>query len=452
MITRLTRQDAAIYAQGSGNNPMLIGSLAVVDNRDGALDHSGLVELVGRRLPLVPRYRCKIRVVPFNLGGPVWVPDAHFALDRHVRHTTLPEPGSEDQLYDLVARLAVQRLDPARPLWEMHLIDGLEHGRSAIFVKSHAALVDGTEALDIGHVILDSSQVPRPVADSEWRPDPEPTDLELAVDAIGQLVGRPERGLELARDTVSDMVGGLAAALRNATANTPGSPLNAPTSGERRFAAATMNLADYRKVKAYHGCSVNDVILAVVTGALRGWMIARGRLLTDTALVRACTLTSVKGDGPGAPARHVSSFLLDLPVGEANPTIRLSHIAHANESNTLSNHPLPARTLVHLAGFAPVGLHAMSVRSASTFAQHAFNLMVTNAPGPQTPRFVGGARMLEMYPVLPLLPNQAVSIGLASYNGRVCYGLNADRPGMADLDVLTGLLYESMEEMLNACT
>jgi WS/DGAT/MGAT family acyltransferase len=448
----LTRQDAAIYALGSRNNPLHIGWLAVVDNRDGALNHAGLVELVGRRLPLVPRYRCKIREIPFNLGGPVWVPDANFAVTRHLRHLTLPEPGSDDQLHELVARLSQRRLDPARPLWEMHLIDGLEHGRSAIFVKSHAALVDGAEALEIGHVILDSSRTPRPVAESDWRPDPEPSDIDLAVGAIGRLVAQPERGLALARHAVFDAAGAFAAALRHATANAPGNPLNVPTSGERRFAAATTNLADYRKIKAHFGCSINDVILTVVTGALRGWMISRGRLLSDTALVRACTLMSVKGDRPGMEARQVSSFLIDLPVGEANPVIRLSHIAHANESNSAAGQSVQTRTLVHLAGFAPAGLHAMSVRSASAFTQHAFNLMVTNAPGPQTQMFIGPARMLEMYPVSPLLPNQALSIGLTSYNGRVFYGLNADRPAMADVDVVTGLLYESMEEMLNACT
>ena len=192
--------------------------------------------------------------------------------------------------------------------------------------------------------------------------------------------------------------------------------------------------------------------LAVVTGALRIFIQSRGEVLTESAVLRAVVPMAIDVDDRHKPAGEVSSFLIDLPVGEPNPVMRLSHIAHANDANSRRRRGVRARTLVHMAGFAPASLHAMSVRAASTFAEHTFNLVITNAPGPQRPMYIGGARMLEMYPVSPLLRNQASSIGITSYDGRVFYGLNADRDAMADIGVLGTAVYESMEEMLSACT
>ncbi|MBF6174628.1 WS/DGAT/MGAT family O-acyltransferase [Nocardia blacklockiae] len=472
MITRLTPQDASFYRLESSSHPMHIGSLAIVgdpvpgDNSEHPpLDYDRLVELVENRLPLVPRYRRKVREVPFGLGLPVWVDDSAFDITYHVRRSALPAPGTDDQLHDLVARLASRPLDNTRPLWEMYLIEGLAGGRRAVFTKTHSALVDGVTALEIGHVILDSSPSPREVADDAWIAVREPGEVELLALALVELAGQPREAFEALRHAGANafaLVGAggravdrLLSLARGAATGCRDSPFNTRTSRNRRVDVVRTDLEDYRKIRRRFDCSINDVILAVVTGALRIFLQSRDEVLTASAVLRAVVPMSVYVEGPHGdrlkPASEVSTFVIDLPVGEPNPVMRLSHISHATEAHARHRRGVRARTLVHMAGFAPASLHAMSVRAASTFAEHTFNLVITNAPGPQRPMYIGGARMLEMYPVSPLLRNQASSIGITSYDGQVCYGLNADRDAMADIGVLSAAVHESMEEMLGAC-
>ncbi|WP_405161211.1 wax ester/triacylglycerol synthase family O-acyltransferase [Nocardia sp. NBC_01499] len=472
MITRLTPQDASFYRLESSSNPIHIGALAILRNTEQdsgpaepMLDYDRLVDLVEARLSLVPRYRRKVREIPFALGRPVWVEDSQFDITYHIRRSALPTPGTDEQLHELVARLASRPLDQSRPLWEMYLIEGLSDGRCAIFTKSHSALVDGDTALEIGHVILDTGPSPRELADDAWLAPREPNEVELLVGALTHLAAQPREALEVARHAsghafavigaAGRAMDSVVAAVRAAASGAPDSPLNARTSRNRRFDVVRTDLEDYRKIRKRFDCSINDVILAVVTGALRNWLLSRGEALTESTTLRAVVPMSVYVEGTDGdqlkPASEVSSFLIDLPVGEPNPVMRLSHIAHATEANGRQHRGVRARTLVHLAGFAPASLHAMSVRAASTFAEHTFNLVITNAPGPQTPMYIGGARMLEMYPVSPLLRNQASSIGITSYDGRVFYGLNADRDAMADIGVLAASVRDSMEEMLGAC-
>ncbi|MFG1791483.1 wax ester/triacylglycerol synthase family O-acyltransferase [Nocardia sp. NPDC049149] len=471
MITRLTPQDASFYRLESSSNPIHIGSLAIVRTTEpGAeaepvLDYDRLLDLVEARLSLVPRYRRKVREIPFALGRPVWVEDSQFDITYHIRRSALPTPGTDEQLHELVARLSSRPLDQSRPLWEMYLIEGLSEGRCAIFTKTHSALVDGNTALEIGHVILDTGPSPRELADDAWHAPREPNEVELLVGALTHLAAQPREALDVFRNASGRAFGVIGAAgramdsvvgaVRAATTGAPDSPLNARTSRNRRFDVMRTDLEDYRKIRKRFDCSINDVILAVVTGALRNWLLSRGEALTESTTLRAVVPMSVYVEGTASdrlePTSEVSSFLIDLPVGEPNPVMRLSHIAHATEANGRQHRGVKARTLVHLAGFAPASLHAMSVRAASTFAEHTFNLVITNAPGPQTPMFIGGARMLEMYPVSPLLRNQASSIGITSYDGHVFYGLNADRDAMADIGVLAASVRDSMEEMLGAC-
>lgn len=462
MVSRLTPRDATFYALESIKNPIHIGSLMIVDNKAGTLDYERLLEVVESRLPEVPRYRQKIREVPFGLGRPVWVDDREFDITYHIRRSALPKPGSDEQLNDLVARLASRPLDPSRPLWEMYLVEGLSGDRMALFIKTHAALADGIEALEIGHVILESEDAPPPV-EQIWLPGREPSGLSLIGDALVHMASRPtdtaetvRRFIEGASVTASDVVkalAGYASVLGTATGTAPTSPLNATVSRNRRFDVVRTSLEDYRKIRSSRGGSVNDVILAVISGALRNWLMSRGEPITESTTVRAVVPMSVYLDATEDLAlSEVTSFLVDLPVGEPNPAIRLSHISHATEARARVSRGVTAPTLVRLSGFAPASLHAMSVRAASAYAQRTYNLVITNVPGPQTPMYLAGARMLDMFPVSPLLRNQALAIGLTSYDGSVNYGLNADRDAMADVDVVTALLYESMEELLDVCS
>ncbi|WP_280245350.1 wax ester/triacylglycerol synthase domain-containing protein, partial [Nocardia abscessus] len=207
MITRLTPQDTAFYRLESSSNPIHIGSLAIVRNTESGdntgqaiLDYDRLVDLVESRLPLVPRYRRKVREIPLSLGRPVWVEDSRFDITYHIRRSALPGPGTDEQLHDLVARLTSHPLDPARPLWEMYLIERLSDGRCAIFTKTHSALVDGDTALEIGHVILDAGPAPRVLADDDWIAPREPGEVELLVGALAHLAAQPGKALEVARE------------------------------------------------------------------------------------------------------------------------------------------------------------------------------------------------------------------------------------------------------------
>ncbi|MBV9920038.1 MAG: DUF1298 domain-containing protein, partial [Pseudonocardia sp.] len=235
----------------------------------------------------------------------------------------------------------------------------------------------------------------------------------------------------------------------------PDTPLNVPISAQRRFAIARTQLEDYRKIRSAHGCTVNDVVLTVVAGALRSWLLSRGEPVRSSSSVRAMVPMSVRGQAdvpssstPGSRGNRVSSFLVDLPVGEPSPVVRLHQVAHAMQESTASAQSVGAHALVRIGGFAPPTLHALGARAASGFSKRIFNLVVTNVPGPQFPLYAAGARMLELFPVVPLAKGQALALGLTSYDGGVYYGLNGDRDAMSDVEVLAGMVHESLDELL----
>lgn len=465
MPARLSALDASfLYLEGA-TTPMHVGAVSIFQRPGRGFDYDGLVDLVEQRIGLVPRYRQKVRRVPGNLARPVWVDDPDFDVAYHVRRSALPKPGSDGQLTELVARLMSRPLDHTRPLWEMYLVEGLTGGRSAVLTKTHQAMIDGISAIDIGQVILDVSADPRVMPEDLWVPGTEPTDVQLLWGAVGEAVARPgvvvDGVLAAAGDavaTVGKLAGAAGQLLTMAmTARRPpqGTPLNVVISAQRRFSIARTHLDDYRSIRAAHGCSVNDVVLTVVAGALRTWLLSRGEPVTASASVRAMVPLSVRGDAgvpssvtPGSLGNRVSSFLVDLPVGEPSPVVRLHHVTHAMREHTTAVQSVGAEALVRLSGFAPPTLHALGARAASGFSKRIFNLVVTNVPGPQFPLYAAGARMLEMFPVVPLAKGQALSIGLTSYDGGVYYGFNGDRDALHDVDVLAGLVDEALDELL----
>ena len=230
-------------------------------------------------------------------------------------------------------------------------------------------------------------------------------------------------------------------------------------SRNRRFTVARGRLDDYRTIRSRYNCDVNDVVLAVIAGALRNWLLSRGESAAPTATVRAMAPLPVYVDerfdstGPGQAISQVAPFLVDLPVGEGNAVVRLSQIAHTTETNPTAASLVDARTIATLSGFAPPTLHAMGIRVATgcpTFSRRTFNLLITNAPGAQSQMYIAGAKLLETYAVPPLLNNQVLAIGVTSYNGMLYYGINADRDAMSDVDMLPVLLGESLDELLEA--
>ena len=458
MTDRLSPLDVSfLYFEGP-TTPMHVGGVAIFEAPEDGFDYDRLVELISQRIALVPRYRQKVKWVPGRLANPVWVDDEDFDVTYHVRRSALPKPGTEAQLRELVGRLQSRQLDRNRPLWEIYLVEGLEGGRVAIITKTHHAMVDGVSAVDIGTVILDLTPTPRDVPDDDWSPRKEPGAASLMVGAVTDYLKRPTQALDTARGAVVDaratvgklvaVTGGILQSTKTMVRSAPSSPLNVTIGEQRRFGMADTELDDYKRVRKAHGGTVNDVVLATVSGALRTWLLTRGETVTPTTTIRAMVPVSVRSDGESELGNRVSSYFVDLPVGEGNPVMRLHQVSFAMRGHKESAQSVGADALVQLTGFAPPTIHALGARVASGFSKRLFNVVVTNVPGPQFPLYAAGARMLEMYPVVPLGKGQAVSIGLTSYDGGVYYGLNADRDAMPDIDVLATCIEESLAELV----
>ena len=457
MADRLSPLDVSFLYMETPTTAMHVGGVATFEPPVDGFDYDRLVELISQRIALVPRYRQKVRFIPGRLANPVWVDDEDFDVTYHVRRSALPKPGTDEQLRELVGRLQSRQLDRNRPLWEIYLVEGLAGGRVAIITKTHHAMVDGVSAVDIGTVILDTSPTPRDVPEDDWAPRREPGAATLMVSAVTDLVKRPTQAIDTARAAVTDaratvgkvasVGGGILSQARLMARSAPSSPLNVAIGEQRRFGMARTELEDYKRVRKAHGGTVNDVVLATVSGALRTWLLTRGESVTPTTTIRAMVPVSVRSEGESGGNR-VSSYFVDLPVGEGNAVMRLHQVSFAMRGHKESGQSVGADALVQLTGFAPPTIHALGARVASGFSKRLFNVVVTNVPGPQFPLYAAGARMLEMYPVVPLSKGQAVSIGLTSYDGGVYYGLNADRDAMPDIDVLTGCIEESLAELV----
>lgn len=467
MVNRLSASDASFYHLENSATPMYVGSLSILRKPRTGLSYETLLATVERRLPQIPRYRQKVREVAFGVARPVWIDDRDFDITYHIRRSALPSPGSDAQLHDLIARLGSRPLDKTRPLWEMYLVEGLAKNRIAVYTKTHQALVNGMTALEIGHVIADRTQKAPEFGEDIWIPAREPSDTRLLLGAVGEWITRPTVQMTAARNAITETltntsqlveVGRKVAEVARtfARGTAPNSPLNTTVSRNRRFTVASHQLEDYRELRARYDCDVNDVVLSVVAGALRNWLMSRGEPVTSTSTVRAMAPMSVYPDaeldasGPGQAISEVSPFLVDLPVGEGNAVVRLSQIAHATESASTAASLVDARTIVTLSGFAPPTLHAMGTRVATSFSARLFNLLITNVPGAQKQMYVAGTKLLETYAVPPLLHNQVLALGVTSYNGMLYYGINADREGMSDVAVFPALLRESLDELLEA--
>jgi WS/DGAT/MGAT family acyltransferase len=459
MGERLSTLDSSFLYLEEPDTPMHVGGVLILEKIPGGVE--ALAALIEARLSLVPRYRQRVAEVPGHLANPVWVDDPDFDIAFHVRRSGLPRPGSEAKLLDLVSRLMSRPLDRRRPLWEAYLIEGLADGRVAVVTKTHPALVDGLSAIDIGQVLLDvAPDAPAPEP-GEWRPQRLPTGRQLLAEALDEYVRRPSSALENVRGAVTDvrstvarlsgMTGGLLRTARSTVLAAPHSPLNAAIGRQRRVAVARAELADVKAIRKGHGGTVNDVLLTVVTGALREWLLSRGEPVVASTSVRALVPVSLQDDETSGGDR-VSSFLVDLPVGEPNPRVRLTRLSYAMRGVAAHGQSVSADNLIALTGFAPSTLHALGARAARGLSRRLFNLVVTNVPGPQLPLYAAGGRMLEVFPFVPLARGQGLSIGMTSYNGRVFFGLNADRDGVGDVDVLADLIEQEVAELVESAS
>ncbi len=463
MPDRLTSLDLTFLKAESPATPMHVGTVDIFEppvHGDDGFDYESLVALIRDRIAFVPRYRQRIQQIPGRFAGPIWVDDEDFDITFHVRRSALPRPGTHAQLLELVARIMSRRLDRARPLWEMYLVEGLQGDRFAIISKSHQALVDGNSTVDIGQVVLDATAHPRDTPTDTWQAAHPPSALELLAGVFADATRHPTAVLELARAEMASLTG--STSVREVLGDVVGSvvaqrhvqesSLHVKTSGQRRFTTVQTELEDYRAVRAMHGGTVNDVILAVVAGALRAWMMTRGESVSPTRGVRAVVPVSIRDDDDEEPTSlgsRVIASTVNLPVGENSPVMRLHQISYQTKVHKDTGRAVSARSLVGIAGFAPTTLHALAARVATATVRPIDDVVITNVPGPQFPLYAQGAPMLASYPVVPLMPGQGLSVGVTSYDGNVSFGLNADRTAMPDLAVFAQCVTDALDELLD---
>ncbi|MVA77409.1 wax ester/triacylglycerol synthase family O-acyltransferase [Auraticoccus sp. F435] len=465
MADRLSTTEDALLALDTTHHPNHVGTVDVFRPGPGGLDHDRLLRLVRDRLDYVPRYRMRVRHVPFGLAAPVWVEDDHFDLSFHVRRSAVPRPGSMEQLREFVGRVMARRLDHSRPLWEMYLVEGLEDDRFAIITKTHQLLVDGQDHVDIGQVLLDEVPGAGELREPGWEPRPEPSSTDLLVQTALETVRDPlsvlatvRRGVTAALGTavtVGEAVGGIggavgavAADLMTGSRPPSNSPLTGVVSEQRRFASAVVPLSELKALRVAHQCTINDVVLAILTGALRSWLQARGDGRVPSTLTACVPMSVIDEDGtPSSLGSRVAPHLMPLPVGEPNALMRLHQVTHGTKAHKDTGRAVGARSIVDIAGFAPTTLHNLGVRVAGQVMRRQHDLLITNVPGPQQPRYVDDATLVASYPVLPLTAGHILTIGVTSYDGEVFVGLNGDRDRASDLDVLAQSVEESRAEL-----
>jgi diacylglycerol O-acyltransferase len=437
------------------NTHMHVGGVAIFEG--SSPDPRDLLDTIGSRLHLVPRFRQKLAMVPYGLGRPVWVDDSHFNLGYHVRHTALPPPGDDDRLKRLVGRIMSQQLDRTKPLWEIWLIEGLVADRFAMVSKTHHALIDGISGVDLMSVLLDLAPEPPAVAPEPWEPDPEPSDDDVLRDAIQHWLTSPGellRSLQSAlmdpgniSNRVTESLRALAEFLGESF-SAPDTSLNRPIGPHRRFETVLASLDDFKRIKNTLGGTVNDVVLSVTAGAIRMLFGARGEPVDDVEL-RAMVPVSVRADDEhGALGNRIASIWVGLPIYESDPVARMHIVRTAMQELRRSGQAVGAQLLTSIGEYAPPTILAQAARLIAR--QRAFNLVVTNVPGPQFPLYTLGRKMTEVYPLIPLSNNTTLGVALFSYNGTIGFGLLGDLELAPDLEVMAEGIEKSIAELLQA--
>jgi WS/DGAT/MGAT family acyltransferase len=455
-LDRLTPVDAAFLHQEGPVSHMHIGGLTIVEGPPPSME--AFLEQIRRRLHLVPRYRHKLAYPPLDAARPVWVDDPSFNLDYHVRHTALPAPGRWEQLQDLTARIFSQQLDRSKPLWEMWLIEGLEDDRFALITKTHHSLIDGIAGVDLATVLFDFSPEPPPIASPgrPWKPHSEPGTVSLlAAGMMGAVragvalaegafdaLAHPERALTRAREAAEGLGEIVWAGLNPA----PDTPLNVPIGPHRRFVSVESSLDDFKAIKNVLGGTVNDVVLAVVAGALREFLLGRGQR-TEGLEMRALVPVSVRTAADEGGNRIVV-MRGPLPVYIADPIDRLRFVSQAMEGLKESKQAVGAAMITRAENFAPPTILAQASRL--NFSTRLFNLIVTNVPGPQFPLYVLGREMVQAIPVAFLPENHALAIAIMSYNGQLNFGLLGDFDALPDIEVISDGIAEQLAVLLAA--
>jgi len=459
-MDRLSPLDA-LFVDAEDQDPhtsMAIASIAVFEGP--APSYEEFLAALAGRLPLLPRYRQKLRTVPFRLGRPVWVDDPRFDLRYHVRRTALPAPGGDEQLSQLMAQVMSQRLDRDHPLWEYWLAEGLAHGRWAVISKIHHCMVDGVSGTDLYRVIFDDTPEPAPPAADHRVARTEPAAAWLATQAALDMALLPVRGAAALSGVVADP--GRAArqvtdTVRAVTKLVPAlwpaaeSSLTGPIGRQRRYTWARASLDQLKTIKRELGGTVNDVVLATISSGFRDLLLARGEEPGPHTLP---SLVPVSLRAPGEEAiyeNRVSAVVANLPVHLADPVSRLAAVQAELSALKESNEVILGQELATLGGYYPFPLISRGVRAVFSLPQREIVTVTTNVPGPRQPLYGLGRRLEEIIPWVPIASTVRIGISIFSYGGTVTFGVTGDFDTNPDLDVLARGIEQGVFELLEAC-
>jgi WS/DGAT/MGAT family acyltransferase len=436
---------------------MHIGAALVFDPLPGGgvPDMAEFREHLQARLGILPRFTQQLSA---PTAGPLtwltWEPAPGFDLDAHLHRATLPAPGGEAELHAWLGDFWSHRLDRHRPLWEMTLLDGLEDGRWVLATKTHHCLVDGVGSLDIGHLLLDASPDAPPVPE-------QPADVGPAGDGPeghgsgrfwltpGLVLRGARAGLGAAlhpRDSLERVRAAVELVVREEVIPAPRCSLNGEMSGTRHFATVTLDLADVKAVKAHRGGTVNDVVLAICTGALRHLLLSRGEELPDGDLRAQVPVNIRTADQEHALGNELTSLFVELPVAEPDPLARYARVVDRAAELKTGSQRAGGKTIIDLANMGPPLAGSMLARSMFG-GTRMFNLTITNVPGPQQRLYAFGAPLRTVLPLVPLFAGHAVGIAVVTYAGRMVFGINADRLAAPDIDVLAEGIEQSFAEL-----
>lgn len=451
--------------------PMHIGSVTILDPKTAGADFSfeAVKNLIERRLHLLPMFRRRLVRSPLNLDMPYWIEDPEFEISQHVRHRALPRPGNDRQLADFVCDVIGTGLDRGMPLWRIYYVEGLSGGRAALVSKIHHACFDGVAGAELLGTLLDLTEVPRevPPPETEWRPDPIPSPMQLAVTSLRNLAARPREAVRLLRDTAPFLfsAGRAALAHRRAKEDTKRKPpadeqsvgaaprmrFNTTITALRSYAFRSLSLADVKLVKNAFGTSVNDVVLCICAEALRGYLLDK-KDLPAHSLVAAVPVSVRSAADKGEHGNKIVMARTALHTEIADPLERLAALSKRMNRVKKSFKATPARLMMDWINVPAPAMLAQAARlyenfSIQDYMYPPFNLVISNVPGPAQPLFLNGARVLANYPISIPYHGLGFNITVLSYQDNLDVGLTAHRGTVPDIEQVMDRIAGALAEL-----
>ena len=454
--------DSSFLALETRSLHMHVAGIAIFDagpltNNQGGIDIDRIKAHINSKLQYIPRYRQRLDWVPYD-RRPVWVDDAQFNFDYHVRHTSLPRPGTEAQLKALAGRIMSTALDREKPLWELWVVEGLEEDRFAFIAKIHHCMIDGLSGVDLTTILMNVVPTSEIEAAPEWEPRPAPTSSQLAVaeaaratrkliDRLGNLSDALKDGKDISDRTLDKSAAAMSSLRSGWLTPADRTPLNPEIGPNRRFDWTSMPLSDVKAIKNGLGGSLNDAVLAITTGAIRSFLIDQRDYDVTGSEFRAMNPVSTRSsDQRGSLGNQVAMWLVELPISEPDPLKRLELIRDRTKNLKETNQAMGAATLVEISSGTPTTLLSMANRIAGSRIR-PFNMTVTNIPGPQFPMYLLESPMIANYPLVPLWAQHGIGVALFSYNGELLWGIHADYDALPDSPKFVEALLSSYTEL-----